>query len=170
MGVSVADLFQFTRRKVQGTSLDLNVHQMAFVRSVLLERLPSSSKWASPQAFLVEDDARELLQRPRVCGLSSCSKEASSRCSRCCREFYCSRKHQREAWKGHKKQCQPADRMLLTDLLRGNDCLVVPPAACTAVCKALRGYKGSETAATQLVKSFADVCQRASKAHGLVVS
>ena len=36
-----------------------------------------------------------------------CDKEAVQKCSACKRVRYCSREHQKQHWKEHKKICQP---------------------------------------------------------------
>jgi hypothetical protein len=36
---------------------------------------------------------------------AKCGQAAEQRCSRCKQEWYCSRKCQVEAWKGHKSVC-----------------------------------------------------------------
>ena len=42
--------------------------------------------------------------KPGFCEL--CFKAATTNCSRCKKTFYCSREHQREDWKNHKKSCR----------------------------------------------------------------
>lgn len=36
-----------------------------------------------------------------------CKQKASSKCSKCCIVFYCSKDHQKDDWKTHKNICKP---------------------------------------------------------------
>jgi hypothetical protein len=40
------------------------------------------------------------------CALSSCSEAAKRKCAACKSLGYCSREHQRDDWKSHKKECK----------------------------------------------------------------
>ena len=41
-----------------------------------------------------------------LCGLPSCSKEATSDCASCKTQGYCSKEHQHGDWKAHKVECK----------------------------------------------------------------
>ena len=42
----------------------------------------------------------------RLCSLPGCSLPGGLRCSACKTAFYCSKKHQRSAWRAHKPECR----------------------------------------------------------------
>lgn len=54
------------------------------------------------------DDVQRAEQQQKRCSLPGCKASGVSRCSRCKTALYCSREHQRQHWKVHKKGCSAA--------------------------------------------------------------
>lgn len=47
------------------------------------------------------------MEQPLLCALTTCTKSANKKCSKCRQAWYCSRECQTQHWKVHKACCKP---------------------------------------------------------------
>lgn len=126
------------------------------------ELLESEAYWSAQRRFYLklqvegaETPTGEHAQH--LCAV--CAEKASSKCGRCQRVWYCSRKHQADHWKAHKSLCGPEPSPAEPKV--GEACLVA----------ALVAEVENEEDAAVLARSLESLAaQRAPAMHGVYVA